>query len=126
MANKKLTDVDEVTSTSDTDSVVLIKNKTVRQIKVSNLIPQTGGGGTQTGVTEQQMNAAINTAITQNVTNKNFLQSSVAESTYLKKADATSTYTSKIDVPFKFKKMTKSDYDRENKDSNTVYFIVGV
>ncbi|EPD59033.1 hypothetical protein HMPREF1215_00638 [Coprococcus sp. HPP0074] len=126
MANKKLTDVDEVTLASDTDSVVLIKNKTVRQIKVSKLIPQdSGGGGTQNGATEQQMNTAISDAIKQNVTNKNFLQSSVAESTYLKKTDASSNYPSKIDIPFKFKMMTKDEYDRENKDSNTVYFIVG-
>nr|DAU90990.1 MAG TPA: hypothetical protein [Caudoviricetes sp.] len=126
MANKKLTDVDEVTLASDTDSVVLIKNKTVRQIKVSKLIPQdSGGGGTQNGVTEQQMNTAISDAIKQNVTNKNFLQSSVAESTYLKKTDASSNYPSKIDIPFKFKMMTKDEYDRKNKDSNTVYFIVG-
>lgn len=126
MANKKLTDVDEVSTATGNDGVIVIKNKTVRQIKVSNLIQQNGGGSTQSGITQQQMNAAINSAITQNVTNKNFLQSSVAESTYLKKAEATSTFSSKIDNPFKFRKMTKNEYDRGYKDPNTVYFIVEV
>ena len=126
MANKKLTDVDEIPTATGSDGVIVIKNKAVKQIKVSNLIQQNAGGSTQSGITQQQMDAAINSAITQNVTNKNFLQSSVAESTYLKKSDATSTFASKIDNPFKFRKMTKSEYDRENKDPNTVYFIVEV
>ena len=131
-----------------------------------------GKNGTGSGdVTTEMLNAAIKT----NVTDKSFLQSSTAESIYLKKSDATSTYqtvsgmssyvtnsalngkgyitqstadskymaqsqasnflttsqasntyVTKESVPFKFIKLSQSEYDRlSQKDSNTVYMIVG-
>ena len=257
MADKKLTDVDVVSSADDSDSLILIKGgvaKAVRQIAISSLnlgggtsgtivdkvqwrakmeggqfsswkdlfnltdvkgnpgdpgkdgtspvisigtvetvennvpaavtktgtnaspifnfkIPK-GKNGTGSGdVTSEMLNAAIKT----NVTDKSFLQSSTAESIYLKKSDATSTYqtvsgmssyvtnsalngkgyitqstadskymaqsqasnflttsqasntyVTKGSVPFKFIKLSQSEYDRlSSKDNNTVYMIVG-
>lgn len=115
-------------------------------------IPKGKNGDGSGDVTSEMLNAAIKT----NVTDKNFLQSSTAESTYLKKSDATSTYqtisgmsayvtdtelngkgyltstqasntyASKANVPFKFQKITQSNYNSlVTKDANTVYLIVG-
>lgn len=57
-------------------------------------IPKGLNGNGSGDVTTSQ----LNTAIKENVTDKNFLQSTIAENTYLKKQDAETTYAKKTEI----------------------------
>lgn len=79
------------------------------------------------GMTGYVTNSVLNGKgyLTQSSADDKYIPKSQA-SNFLTTSQASNTYITKENIPFKFKKISKSEYDRlSSKDNNTVYMIVG-
>lgn len=82
---------------------------------------------TISGMSSYVTNSALNGKgyITQSTADSKYMAQSQA-SNFLTTSQASNTYVTKESVPFKFIKLSQSEYDRlSSKDNNTVYVIVG-
>lgn len=82
---------------------------------------------TVSGMSSYVTNSALNGKgyITQSTADSKYMAQSQA-SNFLTTSQASNTYVTKESVPFKFIKLSQSEYDRlSSKDNNTVYMIVG-
>ena len=82
---------------------------------------------TISGMSSYVTNSALNGKgyITQSTADSKYMAQSQA-SNFLTTSQASNTYVTKESVPFKFIKLSQSEYDRlSSKDNNTVYMIVG-
>ena len=82
---------------------------------------------TISGMSSYVTNSALNGKgyLTQSTADSKYMAQSQA-SNFLTTSQASNTYVTKESVPFNFKKISQSEYDRlSSKDNNTVYMIVG-
>lgn len=79
------------------------------------------------GMSNYVTNSALNSKgyLTQSIADSRYMTQSQS-SNFLTTSQASSTYATKVSVPFNFEEISQNDYDRlSQKDSNTVYMIVG-